>query len=154
MARTWKKIRQLLAAGGRTLHAVAPDDTVLVALEVMAEKDIGALAVIADGRLVGIVSERDCVRRVDVQGRAAKDTPVRAIMTAEVITVTPEHGVDQCLLLMRRHRLRHLPVVENRQVLTVLSSRDVLEEVIAQEEHLIRALENDRLMMTTDTGCY
>jgi len=154
MVRTWKKIRQLLAAGGRSLHAVAPGDTVLAALKAMAEKDVGALAVIADGRLVGILSERDCVRRVDLQGRAAKDTAVSVIMTAEVITVAPDHGLDHCLLLMRRHRLRHLPVVENGRVLTVLSSRDVLEEVIAQEEHLIRALESDRLMMTTDTGTY
>jgi len=154
MARTWKKIRQLLAAGGRTVHAVAPDDTVLAALRTMAEKDIGALAVIADGRLVGILSERDCARRVELNSLAAKDTAVRAIMTAEVVTVAPDDGLDRCLLLMRKHRLRHLPVVENGRVLTVLSSRDVLEEVIAQEEHLIRALENDRLMMTTSTGGY
>ena len=154
MARTWKTVRQCLAMRPRTLHAIGPDDTVLAALELMDAKDIGALAVLSGDRLVGIVSERDCARRVELRGRSAKDTAVREIMTAEVVTVAPDHGIDLCLLLMRRHKLRHLPVVEGSKVLTVLSSRDVLEEVISQEERLIRALESDRLMMTTDTGSY
>jgi CBS domain-containing protein len=154
MARSWKTVRQVLALKRREVFAVAPDDTVFAALETMAAKDVGALVVLDRGRLVGILSERDCARRVELAGRTAKQTAVREIMTAEVVTVTPDNRVDLCMLLMRRHHLRHLPVVEGATVLTVLSSRDVLEEVIAEDEHLIRALETDRLAMTTDTGSY
>jgi CBS domain-containing protein len=127
---------------------------VLTALAVMAERDVGALVVIEGGRLVGIVSERDCARKVELLGRSAKDTAIREIRTAKVVYVTPDHRVDQCMAIMRRDRIRHLPVIEGDRVIAVLSNRDVLEEAIAEEEHFIHDLELDRLVMTIGTGSY
>jgi CBS domain-containing protein len=104
--------------------------------------------------MVGIVSERDYARKVERLGRTASDAKVRDIMSADVLYVAPSHTVDHCMKLMRDNRVRHLPVIENNRIVGVLSLRDVLEEVITEEEHLIRDLEQERLVMTTNTGSY
>jgi CBS domain-containing protein len=154
MERPTKTVRELLGGRRGDVFRVAPEATVLAALEKMAEKDIGALIVCEDERLVGIVSERDYARKVELRGRAARDTQVHEIMTPDVARVTPDQTVDQCLALMKRLRIRHLPVVEDDRVVGILSNRDVVDEFIAEEEHLIHDLEIDRLIMTVNPGTY
>jgi CBS domain-containing protein len=133
---------------------IAPEASVLSALEKLAEKEVGALIVCDGQKLVGIVTERDYARKVELLGRTARDTKVQDIMTVDVVSVSPAHTVDQCMALMKRNRVRHLPVVQDDRIIAMLSSRDVVEEMIAEEEHLIHDLEAERLRMTTDTGTY
>jgi CBS domain-containing protein len=133
---------------------VAPEASVLSALEKLAEKEVGALIVCDGQKLVGIVTERDYARKVELLGRTARDTKVQDIMTVDVVSVSPAHTVDQCMALMKRNQVRHLPVVQDGRIIAMLSSRDVVEEMIAEEEHLIHDLEAERLRMTTDTGTY
>jgi CBS domain-containing protein len=153
MDKPWKTVAELLGSR-RDVFRIAPDESVLSALEKFAEKDIGALMVCNGDGLAGIISERDCARKVELLGRTARDTKVQDIMTVDVRYVTLSHTVNQCAALMKRHRLRHLPVVQDGRVVSVLSNRDVVEEMIAEEEHLIHDLELDHLMMTTNTGTY
>jgi CBS domain-containing protein len=153
MARKWKAVREITPIPGE-IYSVGPGDTALDALAMLATRNIGAVAVIEGDRLVGILSERDCARKLDLEGRKAAETQVREIMTPKVIYVTPDHGVDQCLLILRKEHLRHLPVIEGDRLVAFLSVRDVLQEVIAEEEHLIHDLETERLVMTTNTGSY
>ena len=138
----------------RQVYAVQPDDTVLSAIAMLDAKDVGALAVTDGERLVGIVSERDCARKLELQGRSAAGTLVRQIMSASVVYVTPEHRIDQCAAIMRKEHLRHLPVLDGTQLVAFLSMRDVLQELVVEEEHLIHDFETERLAMTTDTGSY
>jgi CBS domain-containing protein len=153
MEKPTKSAGELLGAR-RAVYLVRPDDTVLSAIEALAEREVGALVVCDGERMVGIVSERDYARKVERLGRTAKDTKVRDIMTADVLYVAPKDTVDHCMKLMKQNRVRHLPVIENSRIVGVLSLRDVLQEVITEEEHLIRDLEQERLVMTTNTGTY
>jgi CBS domain-containing protein len=153
MPQKWKTLREI-GPIPREVVAVSPDETALNVLALLDAKDIGAVAVVEDQRLVGILSERDCARKLELKGRRAGDTRVREIMTSNVIYVTPDHRIDQCMLIMRKEHLRHLPVVEGDRLVGFLSIRDVLQEVIAEEEHLIHDLEAERLVMTTYTGTY
>jgi CBS domain-containing protein len=132
--------------------SVGPEASVLEALEVMAARNVGAVVVLDGERLTGILSERDCARKVELAGRTARDTRVAEIMTREVVTVTLSTPIATCNTLMHDHRVRHLPVMEEGRVVGVLSSRDVLEEVVAEEEKQIHDLETERLMI--DTGNY
>jgi CBS domain-containing protein len=135
--------------------SVTPEDTVLSALKLMSEKNVGAVVVLEKGKLVGIMTERDYARKVEVKGRTAKDTLVREVMTGDrVIYVTPGDSVDKCKALLKQYGFRHLPVYEDNRVTGILSIRDILEEIILEDEHLIHDLESDRLMMTTYTGAY
>lgn len=143
---------KVLAATRTGVIAVAPDDTVLRALEIMAERNIGAVVVLRGAQLAGIMSERDYARAVELKGRTARDTRVEEIMTQEVVTVAPVTPIGECNALMHKHRIRHLPVVEGGAVVGMLSSRDVLEEVIAEEEKQLETLATERLMI--DTGSY
>ena len=158
MDRPIKTARQLLEAKRSDITgviSVAPGDTVLSALQLMKENDIGAVVVLEGETLAGIMTERDYARKGELQGKAAKDVPIRQIMTVRaLICAAPADSVEQCRALMGKHRVRHLPVCDNGRVIGVLSIRDVLEEIIAEEEHVIRDLETDRLVMTTDTGAY
>jgi CBS domain-containing protein len=153
MDKPWKTVAELFG-DRRDVFRIAPEASVLSALEKLAEKGVGALIVCNGEKLVGIVTERDYARKVELLGRTAQDTKVYEIMTVDVLSVTPAHTVDQCMALMKRNRLRHLPVVQDDRIIGVLSSRDVVEEMIAEEEHLIHDLEAERLMMTTNTGTY
>ncbi|TXH93829.1 MAG: CBS domain-containing protein [Pseudomonas sp.] len=123
------------------IHHVAPDASVLDAVKQMAENKIGALLVLAGGRLVGIVSERDYVRKLAELERAAFDAQVADIMTADVISVGPRDSVQHCLRLMTDHRLRHLPVVAEGELIGMLSIGDLVKQTIADQACLIQQLE-------------
>lgn len=129
-----RTVRQLLEAKPAEVHAIAPDAPVIDAIRLMAEKSIGATLVMEGARLVGILSERDYARKVVLQGRSSSDTPVRAIMTAEVLTVTPHDTVEHCMQLMTERRIRHLPVVEGGRVVGVVSIGDLVKAVIEDQK--------------------
>jgi len=149
MEKVIRTAKQMIEAKKREgVISVSPNDTILTALKSLAEHDIGAVLVIDQNRLIGILSERDCVRKLELQGRAAATTLVRDVMTANVLTVRPEQGAEQCRKIMGEARIRHLPVVEGERVVGVLSSKDILDQVIAEDEKLIKDLETERLMTT------
>ena len=127
---------------GQTVHAVRPDDTVLAALGVMAEHDIGAVLVVEGDEIMGILSERDYARKVALMGRASRDSPVRAIMTANVVCVPPSRTVEECMGLMTERRCRHLPVVENGRVIGLVSIGDLVKAMIDEKEFTINQLKN------------
>ena len=133
---------QLLEEKGHEVHAIAADAPVLEAIKRMAELGIGALLVLRDGRLVGVVSERDYARKVILKGRSSADTAVSEIMSGEVVTVSPLDSTDQCMRLMTHGRFRHLPVVEQGQIVGVLSIGDLVKAVIADQQHEIEQLQH------------
>jgi CBS domain-containing protein len=147
-----KTARQILSENPRDVISVAPDDSVLAALRLMTDKDVSTVLVMQDDKVAGILSQRDYARKVELEGRNARDTKVRDIMTTEVFYVTPDHTCEQCLVLMHTKRIRRLPVIESQRVIGVLSNTDVLEELISEDEHLIKDLEHDVLNLTIDTG--
>ena len=108
---------------------------------IVADRDIGALIVLSEGKLVGILSERDYARKVVLQGKSAHDIPVREIMTPDVVSITPEQTVEDCMTLMTERHVRHLPVKENESVAGLISIGDVVKSIISQHEHLIQQLE-------------
>ena len=122
-------------------YSVAPDTLVWDAIKLMTEKSVGALLVTDNNKLLGIVSERDYLRKVALMGRSSQSTEVKHIMTANPITVTPETSLELCMKLMTEKRIRHLPVVANDKTLAMLSIRDVLESTMAEPKHLIEQLE-------------
>ena len=123
------------------IHHVAPEASVLDAVKQMAEKKIGALLVLAGGRLVGIVSERDYVRKAALADRSMLDAKVNTIMTREVISVSPRDNLQYCMQLMTERRLRHLPVLAEGELIGLLSIGDLVKETIAEQADLIRQLE-------------
>lgn len=134
-------VRQVLQGKGGAVRAVAPDDTVRDALEVMARHDIGAVVVTEGGRLVGIFSERDYARKVILQGKASRDTPVRDVMTSDVVTVAPSRTVGECMTTMTERRIRHLPVVEEGRLVGVVSIGDAVKAVMEEQRFVIQQLE-------------
>jgi CBS domain-containing protein len=136
-----KTVRQLLANKGYSALYVSPESTVYDALSVMANHKIGALLVLSNDHLVGIFSERDYAREVVLKGRASRTTAVSEIMSKQVITVTPENTVEDCMNLMSGKRIRHLPVLENDKVIGILSIGDLVKETIAYQQFLIKQLE-------------
>jgi len=136
-----KTIRQLLATKGATVWTIRPEATVFEALKLMAEKEIGALLVMDGQRMAGILSERDYARKVALQGRLSKHTPVKAIMSTKVTRVEPDQRIEDCMALMTDKRIRHLPVVENDQLVGIISIGDVVKEIISEQAFLIKNLE-------------
>jgi CBS domain-containing protein len=134
--------QDILRFKGTTVHAVRPDDTVLAALGVMAEHDIGAVLVVEGDELLGILSERDYARKVALMGRASRDSPVRAIMTADIVCVPPSRTVEECMALMTERRCRHVPVVENGRVIGLVSIGDLVKAMIDEKEFTINQLKN------------
>ncbi len=134
-------VRQLLGTKSPEIHAVAPDSAVIDAIRLMAEKGIGAVLVLDGARLAGILSERDYARKIVLRDRSSRDTPVAAIMTAEVVTVTPVDTVEDCLQLVTDRRIRHLPVVEGGAVLGVISIGDLVKSVIEQQRRELGQLQ-------------
>ncbi|MBV2208340.1 MAG: CBS domain-containing protein [Thermomonas sp.] len=134
-------VRQLLEAKPAGVASIGPDAQVIEAIRLMAERRIGALLVMEGARLAGILSERDYARKVVLQGRSSKDTPVRDIMTADVITVAPGDSVAHCMEIVTNSRIRHLPVVEAGQVVGVLSIGDLVKAVIEAQQQDIDQLQ-------------
>ncbi|HEX8918306.1 MAG TPA: CBS domain-containing protein [Chloroflexota bacterium] len=134
-------VADVLNGKGQDIWSISPDSSVFDAISLMAEKGIGALLVMSDDRLAGIVSERDYARKVILQGHSAEETPVRVIMTADVVTVHPDQTVDRCLALMTEKRFRHLPVVDGDRVVGILSIGDLVKSSLADKERLIEQLE-------------
>lgn len=130
-------VRQLLGGKSPDIHAVPPDVAVVQAIRLMAEKGIGAVLVMDGRKLVGILSERDYARKIVLMDRSSATTPVREIMTAELVTVAPTVTVEQCLELVTNRRIRHLPVVDGDEVVGVISIGDLVKSVIeAQRREL------------------
>ena len=137
-----RTVRQMLQGKGGSVHAVSPRASVLDAIKLMAEKGIGALVVMEENRLAGMVSERDYARKVILLGRSSQDTAVQEIMSSRVITVHPEQTAEECMALMTAHRIRHLPVLDGGKLAGVLSIGDLVKEVIADREETIKQLES------------
>lgn len=135
-------VHQLLEHKGRAIFRIRPDEPVLEAIRSMAEHHIGALLVMREQELVGIVSERDYARKVVLMGRSASDTAVSEIMTARVTTVGPQTPIEECMRLMTQRRIRHLPVIEDGQVAGVVSIGDLVKAVIEDQQQEIEQLES------------
>ncbi len=148
----YRTLKEILMNRGGSVHAVGSADTVLSALRAMAEKHIGFLVVVDDGKLLGVLSERDYARKVVLAGRASHDTLVRDVMTRDVISVSPGDRCADCMRLMDQHGIRHLPVVDSGRVVGVISIRDLLAEVVTHHERVIMELETERLMMLQSTA--
>lgn len=142
-------VRDLLKLKGDAVWYVEPNTSVIVALEKLAEKDIGALLVLTDGQIAGILSERDVVRRIAGTGSFVLDSPVRDFMTEAVFTISPAQTIEDCMQLMTDKRIRHLPVVEDQNVVGMISIGDVVKAIITSQEFTI-----DQLRKFIDGGGY
>ncbi len=136
-----RTVRQLLESKPAEIIAISPDAPVIDAIRLMAERRVGALVVMEGARLAGILSERDYARKIVLQGRSSKDTPVRDIMTAEVITVRPEDSSDHCMEVVTDKRIRHLPVMQGGDVVGVLSIGDLVRAVIEEQKQELDQLQ-------------
>jgi CBS domain-containing protein len=137
-----KTIREILDKKGHQIWSVSPDTKIFEALQLMAEKNIGALVVLNGDKLVGIISERDYARKVALKGKTSKETPIRDIMTPKVLYVTPEKTAEDCMALMIEKRIRHLPVYKQDKLIGVVSIGDVVKAVIEEKKIAIEHLEN------------
>ena len=134
-------IHEILTHKGNSVWTVSPDHTVFEAIQLMSEKNVGALLVTERGRLIGIVSERDYTRKVALKGKTSKDLRVREIISGEVVTATPQHSVEDCMRLMTENRVRHLPVLDGETILGVVSIGDLVNWIISAQSTTIRQLE-------------
>ena len=139
---TMTTVRRMLAAKPTGVFSVAPDSTVLDALQLMSEKNVGAVVVCEGDDLVGIFSERDYARKVILHGKSSKDTPVREIMTSRVLCIEPAQTTDQCMALMTDKRIRHLPVLDDGKLVGVVSIGDVVKAIVEEQQFTIEQLEN------------
>ena len=135
------RVRQLLARKGNEVWSIEDEDPVLEAIQLMADKHIGALPVLRNGELVGVVSERDYARKVILLGRSSAETPVWQIMSSPVVTVGPDEDARKCMEVMTHRRIRHLPVVEDGRMVGVISIGDLVRAVIEEQEYTIEQLE-------------
>lgn len=134
-------VRQLVNSKAHRLLSIQPDNTIYDALRKMSEHDVGALIVLKDKKLVGIFSERDYARKVILEGKTSKQTLISEIMTKQVICVSPDRTADECMALMTEKRVRHLPVIENKLVVALISIGDVVREMISDQKQTIAQLE-------------
>lgn len=135
-----KLVCQLLDSKGREIVSISPDASVFDAIKLMADRGIGALVVLEDGRLAGIVTERDYARKVILKGRSSQSATVREIMTTDVVTTSSKQSVDKCLNLVTDRRIRHLPVVDDGQLVGIISIGDLVKAVIADQQQAIEEL--------------
>lgn len=133
--------KSLLEHKGRDMWTISPEAMVLDAIHLMDEKNVGALPVMDGSKLVGIVSERDYMSKVMLKGKSSKETPVSDIMTRDVVTVNPDQNVSECMRIVSEHRIRHLPVVEDGQLLGIVSIGDLVKWTIATQRMTIEQLE-------------
>jgi CBS domain-containing protein len=134
-------VKELLREKGSQVWTIAPQATVYKALELMAAKNVGSLVVVEDGDVMGVFTERDYARKVILQGRSSKTTTVAELMTTDVLYVSPDDTIENCMALMTDKRLRHLPVMENGKLDGVVSIGDIVKVVISEREFTIRELE-------------
>jgi len=134
--------RDLIRKKGSTVYSVAPESLVIDALKTMASRNLGALLVMDQDKVVGILSERDCVRKLDLEGRAAQKTRVEDIMTEKVLYVEGGQLLEECMALMTSRNIRHLPVFDDGRLMGIMSVRDVLKEIIDDQKFLISHLEH------------
>lgn len=132
----------LKSKADQTIHAITPEASVLDAVKLMADKDIGALLVMAGTKLAGIITERDYARKIALMSRSSKETRVREIMTSEVLYVRPERSSDECMALMTENRVRHLPVMDGPKLLGVISIGDLVKDIISEQKFIIEQLEH------------
>ena len=135
-------IAQLLNAKGDQIWSIEPKATIFEALEIMSEKEIGALLVMEDGKLKGIFSERDYARKVILKGKSSKETPVGELMTKKVFYIDPQKNINDCMAMMTGKRIRHVPVIEDNQVMGIVTIGDVVNQIISEQEVTINHLEN------------
>ena len=136
-------VKQLMSTkSDGTNYTVDCNDNVFKALEIMADADISAVMVTEDEKIVGIFTERDYSRKCELKGLSAKDTSVRDLMTEQMLTVTSETSMDQCMGLMKQYHIRHLPIVDNEKMVGMVSMRDVVDVLISERESTIKGLEN------------
>jgi len=133
--------RQLISDKGYELYSVNPDTMVYDAINLMTEAKVGALLVMEGNKLAGIISERDYTRKVILETRSSRETPVKDIMTSNVLTVTPDQTIEDCMKIMSENHIRHLPVAENGEPIGVLSVMDVVKNIISEKEFVIDQLE-------------
>jgi CBS domain-containing protein len=136
-----KKVNDILNTKDNGTHSISPTATVWDAIKLMTDKGVGALLVTESDKLIGIISERDYMRKVALLGRASQTTQVRDIMTPDPFTVSPDESTEVCMQLLSEKRIRHLPVVENGKIRAMLSIRDLLENIMDEQKHLIEQLE-------------
>ncbi|MDP4174783.1 MAG: CBS domain-containing protein [Bacteroidota bacterium] len=137
-----KTVREILNKKGSVVYSVTPDTTVYDALLIMAEREIGALAVLEGDSLSGIISERDYARKVILRGKSSKELPVKEIMSPEVIFVRPGNTIEECMALMTAKRIRHLPVIEDKKLAGLVSIGDIVKATIDEKEFIIDQLTN------------
>ena len=135
-------VSQFLEKKGHDVWWVAPETTVFDALQLMANKKVGALLVLEEDSLVGVFSERDYARKVILKGKSSKDTPVRDIMSTKIVCVAPNQSTEECMSLMTEKRIRHLPVMDGEKLIGIISIGDVVKAVIADREDIIEQLEH------------
>ena len=134
-------VKQLLQGKGHDVWSLGPEDSVYDAIELMADKEVGALVVMEGDSLVGVLSERDYARKVVLQGRSSRDTKIKEIMTSRVAYARPGQTVEECMALMTDKRIRHLPVLEGDELLGVISIGDLVKAIIEEQQHVIEQLE-------------
>jgi len=132
----------MLMEKGTEVYTIAPDATVLDALRLMGEMDVGALVIVEGDEITGIFSERDYARKIALQGKSSRTTPVWAVMTDDVICVSPELQADKCMVIMSEKRIRHLPVIEDGRLAGIISIGDVVKNIISEQQVMIRHLED------------
>lgn len=152
MKKIVKTARQLVDETRIGVVAVGPEEPVLAVLQAMVDKDVNGVLVIDKGQLLGIVTERDYALKVELRSRTASDTKAREIMSSKVICAAADDSCEHCMAIMHREWVRHLPVLDQGKVIGTLFLHDVLEEVVAEDEHLIKDLERARLEASGDTG--
>ena len=135
-------VNQMLMSKGNEVYVISPDAMVLDALRMMAEKDVGALVIVDGDEMVGIFSERDYARKIALQGKSSRTTPVWAVMTDDVVCVSSDLTADKCMAIMTDKRIRHLPVLDDGRLVGIISIGDVVKSIMSEQQVLIRHLED------------
>ena len=135
-------LRDIIHKKGEEIYSIGPDASVFEALKLMAERNIGAILVLTEGSVEGILSERDCVRRLELHGRSAQDAKVKDIMTSKVLYVQASQSLEECVAIMIDKNIRHLPVFDDQKLLGLISARDALKEMVDQQKFVISQLEH------------
>lgn len=134
-------VSQLLNKKGKEIHSITSEATVFDAIKLMSELGVGALLVMDGSRLVGVISERDYTRKVILKGRSSSSTHVHEIMTKNVICLSPDNNIDECMALMNDNQIRHLPIVENDEVVGVITIMDVIKNILIEKDFIIEQME-------------